>query len=35
LLTSDDHGDADKTWMRFAVGTRPVAGVTWSRALTG
>ena len=35
LLTTDDHGNAAKTWMRFAVGTRPVAGVTWSRALTG
>jgi hypothetical protein len=35
LVTTDQQGRDERTWMRFDVGDRAVETVTWSRALSG
>jgi len=35
LLTTDERGQEARTWMRFDIGDRPIAAITWSQDISG
>jgi len=35
LVTTDQHGENVRVWMRFDIGDRPISAISWSRDLSG